>query len=215
MWIKNCIELFSDITCKLKGCREPQWSCWMCSEGWKSPAQRPNLVIGWVLVADPSQEWKVSKHLPCPLVPTEVLDVFLRTLPLTPMCHPYTVPDMILISLGTIWPTRAIIFTPLWSFKVESTRWHRSDEEIVTLSVVDENTGRCPVCRQDYDSGPRRMLVDSCGHERCYGCMLRMDAGCEQCRHRPRQPHQRPSTVNIDNSTMSGMSPSLANLSCI
>ena len=105
------------------------------------------------------------------------------------------------------------IYTPLIIQGRQDQMTQLSWNDTHSDAIVDEKIGRCPVCRQDYDSGPRRMLVDSCGHERCYGCMLRMDAGCEQCRLRPR--HQRPSTVNIDDSTMSGMSLPSPTSSCI
>ena len=86
------------------------------------------------------------------------------------------------------------------------------DADDVSTNVSEDDPGRCSSCGQEYDSGSRRMLVDSCGHERCHACMLSMTDGCEECRGVSSssqrlnwRQHQRPSTVNIDESTMSGM----------
>ena len=38
----------------------------------------------------------------------------------------------------------------------------------------------CPSCGLAYDSSKRRMLVDSCGHERCYQCLFTSE-NCPQC----------------------------------
>jgi len=38
----------------------------------------------------------------------------------------------------------------------------------------------CPSCGMPFDKGKKRKLIDSCGHERCYGCMFRNE-GCPLC----------------------------------
>ena len=39
----------------------------------------------------------------------------------------------------------------------------------------------CPSCHLPYDTSKRRMLLDSCGHERCYQCMFNSE-NCSQCK---------------------------------
>ena len=39
----------------------------------------------------------------------------------------------------------------------------------------------CPSCGLPYDTSKRRMLVDSCGHERCYQCLFTSE-NCPQCK---------------------------------
>ena len=39
----------------------------------------------------------------------------------------------------------------------------------------------CPGCHLPFDSRNRRMLLDSCGHERCYSCLF-MSQDCPLCR---------------------------------
>jgi len=39
----------------------------------------------------------------------------------------------------------------------------------------------CPGCHQPFDIGKRRMLLDSCGHERCYSCLF-LSENCPLCR---------------------------------
>ncbi|KAI5748263.1 hypothetical protein M8J77_023609 [Diaphorina citri] len=38
----------------------------------------------------------------------------------------------------------------------------------------------CPSCNMPFDKGKKRKLIDTCGHERCYGCMFRNEA-CPLC----------------------------------
>ena len=40
--------------------------------------------------------------------------------------------------------------------------------------------GVCPACRLPFDSGKKRRLIDSCGHERCYSCMFSSEV-CPLC----------------------------------
>ena len=60
-------------------------------------------------------------------------------------------------------------------------------DAIADVNVVKElNTmeaqmmNRCPACRQPFDLGKRRRLVDTCGHERCHSCMFNSDQ-CPVC----------------------------------
>ena len=47
--------------------------------------------------------------------------------------------------------------------------------------IADEDGGgTCPSCHLGYDTGKRRVLVDSCGHQRCYTCIFSSDT-CTQC----------------------------------
>ena len=47
--------------------------------------------------------------------------------------------------------------------------------------IADEDGGgTCPSCHLGYDTGKRRVLVDSCGHQRCYTCIFSSDT-CSQC----------------------------------
>ena len=39
----------------------------------------------------------------------------------------------------------------------------------------------CPSCHLPYDTNKRRMLVDSCGHQRCYQCLFNTET-CPQCK---------------------------------
>jgi hypothetical protein len=41
--------------------------------------------------------------------------------------------------------------------------------------------GLCPGCHLPFDTGKRRRLLDSCGHERCYSCTFRQEE-CPVCR---------------------------------
>ena len=38
----------------------------------------------------------------------------------------------------------------------------------------------CPSCREAFDCGKKRRLIDSCGHERCYTCMFSKEL-CSLC----------------------------------
>ena len=38
----------------------------------------------------------------------------------------------------------------------------------------------CPSCREPFDCGKKRRLIDSCGHERCYTCMFSKEL-CSLC----------------------------------
>lgn len=38
----------------------------------------------------------------------------------------------------------------------------------------------CPSCGEAFDSGKKRRLIDSCGHERCYTCMFSKEL-CSLC----------------------------------
>ena len=38
----------------------------------------------------------------------------------------------------------------------------------------------CPSCHLPYDCGKRRVLLDSCGHQRCYQCLFATE-DCPQC----------------------------------
>ncbi|KAE8742661.1 hypothetical protein FOCC_FOCC011790 [Frankliniella occidentalis] len=38
----------------------------------------------------------------------------------------------------------------------------------------------CPSCHMPFDKGKKRRLIDSCGHERCYDCLVQNEA-CPQC----------------------------------
>ncbi|XP_035828522.1 uncharacterized protein LOC101850208 [Aplysia californica] len=38
----------------------------------------------------------------------------------------------------------------------------------------------CPACHRPFDSGKKRRLIDSCGHERCYTCMFNSEV-CPVC----------------------------------
>ena len=40
--------------------------------------------------------------------------------------------------------------------------------------------GICPSCHVPFDKGKKRMLVDSCGHKRCYDCLFRNEV-CPIC----------------------------------
>ncbi|XP_076455894.1 uncharacterized protein LOC143290385 isoform X2 [Babylonia areolata] len=40
--------------------------------------------------------------------------------------------------------------------------------------------GVCPSCRLPFDSGKKRRLIDTCGHERCYSCMFSSEI-CPLC----------------------------------
>ena len=61
---------------------------------------------------------------------------------------------------------------------------------ILLISDISDDSGSCspapgggpccPSCGLAYDSGKRRVLVDSCGHERCYQCLFSTE-DCPQC----------------------------------
>ncbi|KAK3915593.1 Protein TANC2 [Frankliniella fusca] len=38
----------------------------------------------------------------------------------------------------------------------------------------------CPSCHMPFDKGKKRRLIDSCGHERCYDCLVQSEA-CPKC----------------------------------
>ncbi|XP_015919035.2 protein TANC2 isoform X1 [Parasteatoda tepidariorum] len=40
--------------------------------------------------------------------------------------------------------------------------------------------GQCPSCKLPFDSGKKRCVVDSCGHDRCYSCLCVQDS-CPTC----------------------------------
>ena len=78
-------------------------------------------------------------------------------------------------------------------------------------------TQTCPTCLLSYDSGLRRKLLDSCGHQRCFSCMRKQDE-CDLC---PREgKHCRLSTI-IQYHDYQGLPPthttistSLSNIPC-
>ncbi|XP_059142219.1 protein TANC2-like isoform X2 [Physella acuta] len=43
-----------------------------------------------------------------------------------------------------------------------------------------ETSDLCPACHRPFDSGKKRKLIDSCGHERCYTCMFNSEI-CPIC----------------------------------
>ena len=51
---------------------------------------------------------------------------------------------------------------------------------ILSITFLDDESGSCPSCHQPYNTGKRRMLVDSCGHERCFQCTFTQET-CSQC----------------------------------
>ena len=51
------------------------------------------------------------------------------------------------------------------------------------VSRLVENSaddGLCPSCHMPFDTGKRRRLLDSCGHERCYSCLFQQ-GDCPVC----------------------------------
>ena len=101
---------------------------------------------------------------------------------------------------------------------------------VTPFSIADEDPGSglgtCPACGLGYDTGRRRMLVDS-GRQMCYTCMFSQTEGpprvtcpspassvrsaASTCHvSRAGRPHwaarhaRRPNTVNMDDSTLSG-----------
>ena len=62
---------------------------------------------------------------------------------------------------------------------IEHKNWHKifSDDETSTSTTT---AAICPSCQLAYNTGQRRMLVDSCGHQRCYQCMF-TTSSCPQC----------------------------------
>ena len=55
----------------------------------------------------------------------------------------------------------------------------------MTLILTDDSCPPvgpgCPSCHLPYDTNKRRMLVDSCGHQRCYQCLFNSE-NCPQCK---------------------------------
>ena len=58
------------------------------------------------------------------------------------------------------------------------------------VSRLVENSaddGLCPSCHMPFDTGTKRRLLDSCGHERCYSCLFQQGE-CPVCNTLTRQP---------------------------
>ncbi|CAL1529136.1 unnamed protein product [Lymnaea stagnalis] len=48
------------------------------------------------------------------------------------------------------------------------------------LTMSSTTMDMCPACHRPFDSGKKRKLIDSCGHERCYTCMFNSEI-CPIC----------------------------------
>jgi hypothetical protein len=54
--------------------------------------------------------------------------------------------------------------------------------------ILENETGgtSCPSCQMPFDKGKKRKLIDTCGHECCYSCMIRNES-CTLCANTQRQ----------------------------
>ena len=51
---------------------------------------------------------------------------------------------------------------------------------IESTNTLNNNSTSCPCCEMPFDKGKKRRLIDSCGHERCYSCLIRSE-NCPLC----------------------------------
>ena len=70
----------------------------------------------------------------------------------------------------------------------------RNAGNVSTPSPPSSSPGAtCPTCRLPYDTGRKRRLRDSCGHERCYSCVF-LQEDCPVCRPAASRP---PSVMDL------------------
>ncbi|XP_064471803.1 protein TANC2-like isoform X2 [Ornithodoros turicata] len=82
-----------------------------------------------------------------------------------------------------LWNFSGISFIePLRRFWKGKKKNPRTVRKMMDELVVGPPATRCPTCQVPFDKGKRRRIIEECGHERCYYCMLNSDgAGCSLC----------------------------------